>query len=71
MSRYPVRVGGLPVPHERQWENDVWCPRCRELVGEVWSAQVNDTGVREYFTKPSPLPKRCDVCDAVIERKAV
>lgn len=54
---------------EREFENYVFCPACHERVGEVWSGQVSDNGVRQHFTKPSPLPKFCQKCDAVIERQ--
>lgn len=54
---------------DREFEHYVWCPTCRERVGEIWSAQVVDNGVRRYFTKPDPLPKLCPQCETVVERQ--
>lgn len=47
----------------------VWCPVCMEDRGEIRRVQTANEGVFVNETTPSPLPKRCSVCDTIIERK--
>jgi len=46
----------------------IWCPRCREIKGEVFRIPTGHEGVVTHKTNPDPLPKKCE-CGAVLERK--
>lgn len=49
-------------------ESVVWCPRCREVKGEVRRIPTGQEGVYRNQPTPDPLPKTCD-CGTVLERK--
>lgn len=46
----------------------IWCPRCREIKGEVQRVPTGNAGVYTHRTNPDPLPKVC-ACGTVLERK--
>lgn len=52
-----------------EFEATVWCPSCEEDRGEIRRVPADKTGVFVNETTPSPLPKRCAVCNSIIERK--
>jgi hypothetical protein len=45
----------------------VWCPKCREILGEVLRIPTGNEGVYTHKTNPDPLPKKCE-CGTVLER---
>ena len=49
-------------------ESLIWCPRCKEIKGEVVRVPASSPGVYVHKTKPDPLPKKCE-CGTVLERK--
>jgi uncharacterized protein with PIN domain len=46
----------------------VWCPVCKEDAGRIFREQVNAT-VWRNVTEPATLPKYCNRCESVIERR--
>jgi hypothetical protein len=46
----------------------IWCPKCKELKGEVLRIPTGNEGVVTHRTNPDPMPKTCD-CGTVLERR--
>lgn len=49
-------------------EARIWCPKCRELKGEIQRIPTGREGVYTHRTVPDPMPKKCE-CGTVLERK--
>ena len=49
-------------------EATVWCPRCREVKGEIQRIPTGNQGVFVHKAVPDPMPKKCE-CGTVLERK--
>lgn len=56
------------MPRNKEFESDVWCPKCHAPIGEIYRVQVN-ADVWTYETKPSTLPKWCHACEKPVERR--
>jgi hypothetical protein len=52
----------------KEVEQEAWCPKCREVMGVIYRVQVDQWHWR-HETKPSPLPKYCNRCEQVVERR--
>lgn len=48
-------------------EATIWCPKCREMKGEVLRIPTGREGVYTHKTEPDPLPKKC-ACGTALER---
>lgn len=46
----------------------VWCPKCKEIKGEVLRIPTGNSGVYVNKPNPDPLPTKCE-CGTVLERK--
>ena len=49
-------------------ETIIWCPKCRELKGEILRIPTGQENVFTHKSTPDPLPKKCE-CGTVLERK--
>jgi hypothetical protein len=47
---------------------EAWCPRCKCHVGKIYEKEVRE-GFFENSTVPKVIPKYCNMCEGVIERK--
>lgn len=59
-----MEVSGL----SGELESLIWCPRCKEIKGEVQRIPTGNSGVFIHRTKPDPMPKKC-ACGTNLERK--
>lgn len=49
-------------------ESEIWCPRCREVVGKVMRKQTSDD-VWSNVRTPKGLRPYCTRCETVLVRK--
>ena len=56
------------MPRAKKHIADVWCPRCKDILGKIYERHLNDE-VYDHVTTPKKLPTRCLKCEGVVERK--
>lgn len=55
---------------KRELEAIIWCPSCKEDKYTVFRVPTGNSGIYHHETEPpDSAAYRCDVCNAVLERK--